>query len=168
MAIKIYATDYRYSGKLTVEGTTASTSPTTGALVVGGGVGSDGQVSAQAFKAFGASAGYELTIALDGTGAKIGHNSGARDIQFQTSSTTRLTIAATGPVTVAQELRVAGDVGGAANQNTLTGTSNLTANSTGVGTIKFKGTTSRDSAGFIKMYAGTTAYYVPVFSGIAG
>lgn len=168
MAIKIYAPDYKHSGKLTVESTTASSSLTTGALIVGGGIGAGGQVNAQAFKAFGAAAGYELTISLDGTGAKIGHNSAARDIQFQTSNTTQLTIAAAGTVTVAQELRVAGDVGGAASQNTLTGASNLTANSTGVGTIKFKGATSRDSSGFLKFYIGTTAYYVPAFSAITG
>lgn len=50
----------------------------------------------------------------------------------------------------------------------LTNASNLAANSTGVGTIKFKGATSRDSTGFIKIYIGTTAYYIPVFSAITG
>jgi hypothetical protein len=64
------------------------------------------------------------------------------------------------------ELRIAGDNGGKASRNTITGVSDLTANSTGVGSIKFKGTTSRDSSGFIKIYIGTTAYYVPVFSAI--
>lgn len=66
------------------------------------------------------------------------------------------------------EVQVDGDVGGASSCNTLTGTSNLTANSTGVGTILFKGTTNRNSAGFIKIYIDTTAYYVPVFSAITG
>jgi len=64
------------------------------------------------------------------------------------------------------ELQVDGDIGGLASTNSLTGISNLTANSTGVGTIKFKGTGSRDSSGFIKVYIGTTAYYVPVFNDI--
>lgn len=68
----------------------------------------------------------------------------------------------------AQEWRASGDAGGAASQTTMTGTSNLTANSTGTGTIKFKGATNRDSSGFIKIYVGTTAYYVPVFSAITG
>jgi hypothetical protein len=66
------------------------------------------------------------------------------------------------------QFRASGDTGGAASTNTLTATSDLTANSTGVGTILFKGTTSRNSAGFIKIYVGTTAYYIPVFSDITG
>jgi hypothetical protein len=66
------------------------------------------------------------------------------------------------------QFRASGDTGGAASTNTLTATSDLTANSTGVGSIKFKGATSRDSTGFIKIYVGTTAYYVPVFSAITG
>ena len=50
----------------------------------------------------------------------------------------------------------------------LTSVSNLTGNSSGVGAIKFKGTTSRDSAGFIKVDVNGTDYYVPVFSAITG
>lgn len=57
---------------------------------------------------------------------------------------------------------------GAANSNTLTGVSDVTANSTGVGTILFKGATSRNSLGFVKMYVGTTAVFVPAFSAITG
>lgn len=66
------------------------------------------------------------------------------------------------------EIRVGGDQGGVANKTSFTNTSDVTANSTGTGTIKFKGATSRDSSGFIKIYIGTTAYYVPVFSAITG
>ena len=66
------------------------------------------------------------------------------------------------------ELRVGGDTGGAASHNTITNVSNVAANSSGVGTILFKGATSRDSAGFVKIYIGTTAYYVPVFTTITG
>lgn len=66
------------------------------------------------------------------------------------------------------ELRIAGDIGGAAATNALTGVSDVTANSSGVGTILFKGTTNRNSTGFIKIYIGTTAYYVPVFAAITG
>lgn len=73
-----------------------------------------------------------------------------------------------GSVSVGGEIRADGDVGGLTSCNTLTGTSDITANSTGVGSIKFKGATSRDSTGFIKIYIGTTAYYVPVFSAITG
>lgn len=50
----------------------------------------------------------------------------------------------------------------------LTSVSNLTGNSTGVGSIKFKGATSRDSAGFVKVDVNGTDYYVPVFSAITG
>lgn len=65
-----------------------------------------------------------------------------------------------------QEVQADGDIGGLAGTNALTGVSNVAANSTGVGTIKFKGTGSRDSSGFIKVYIGTTAYYIPVFNDI--
>lgn len=61
-----------------------------------------------------------------------------------------------------------GDNAGVASTNSLTATSDLTANSTGVGTVLFKGTTNRNSSGFIKIYIGATAYYVPVFSAITG
>jgi|GEM_PF-6712624 len=67
-----------------------------------------------------------------------------------------------------KEIRASGDLGGLTSKNCLTNVSDLTANSTGVGTIKFKGTTARDSSGFIKIYIGTTAYYIPVFSAITG
>jgi hypothetical protein len=69
---------------------------------------------------------------------------------------------------VARQLRATGDAGGTASQTTLTKTADLSSNSTGVGTILFKGTSSRNSAGFIKIYIGTTPYYVPVFDAITG
>jgi len=68
----------------------------------------------------------------------------------------------------ARHLFAAGDNAGLAGTIGLTGTSDVTANSTGVGTIKFKGATSRDSTGFIKIYVGTTAYYIPIWSAITG
>jgi len=75
----------------------------------------------------------------------------------------------------ASRLRVNGDVAagadsgaGLASHTSLTNTADVSANSTGVGSIKFKGATSRDSSGFVKIYIGTTAYYVPVFSAITG
>ena len=68
----------------------------------------------------------------------------------------------------AQALIADGDANGGASTNAFTGTSDITTNSTGVGSIKFKGATSRDSTGFIKVYIGTTAYYVPVFAAITG
>lgn len=66
------------------------------------------------------------------------------------------------------ELRVGGDQGGAAGKTTFTNGSDLTTNSSGVGTVKFKGATNRDSAGFVKCYVGNTAYYIPVFATING
>jgi hypothetical protein len=96
------------------------------------------------------------------SGALINWNNGTYTL---TQSSAILT--ASGSL-VAAELRASGDVGGAASQNALTNVSDVTANSTGVGTILFKGTTSRDSTGFIKIYVGTTAYYIPVFSAISG
>lgn len=66
------------------------------------------------------------------------------------------------------QIRATADTGGVASTTTLTNGSDVTANSTGVGTIAFKGATSRDSTGFIKIYVGTTAYYIPIFSAITG
>lgn len=55
--------------------------------------------------------------------------------------------------------------GGAANTITLTSDNNVGgALSTGVGTIKFSDAINRDSIGFIKIYIGTTAYYIPIFA----
>jgi hypothetical protein len=65
-------------------------------------------------------------------------------------------------------LNAVGDIGGVADSIGFTKTSDLTTNDTGVGTIKFKGATSRDSVGFIKIYIGTTAYYIPCFNAITG
>ena len=43
-----------------------------------------------------------------------------------------------------------------------------TANSTGVGTILFKGATVRNSSGFLKILDGTTARFIPYFDAITG
>lgn len=83
-------------------------------------------------------------------------------------SVDNLLITDAGVLTTRQELRVIGETGGVASANTLTGTSDLTANSTGIGTILFKGATSRNSAGFIKIFIGTTAHYIPAFTAITG
>ena len=73
-----------------------------------------------------------------------------------------------GVLSAGNEIRAGTEVGGSVGRTTFTSTTNLAANSSGVGSILFKGTTSRDSAGFIKIFIGTTAYYVPVFSAITG
>ena len=97
---------------------------------------------------------------------------GALDFRLLNDNTTvkstPIRIGSANQVKFGGEVRVAGDIGGEASTNTLTGASDVTANSTGVGTVKFKGATSRDSAGFLKVYIGTTPYYVPVFSAISG
>jgi hypothetical protein len=69
---------------------------------------------------------------------------------------------------VAGTILVGGDDGGYAGTVGLTNVSDASSNSTGVGSIKFKGTTSRDSYGFLKIYIGTTAVYVPFFTAITG
>lgn len=66
----------------------------------------------------------------------------------------------------AGELSAGSDLGGKASFISLTGVSDTAIRSTGVGTIKFDDATNRDSAGFIKFYVGTTAYYVPMFAAI--
>lgn len=96
------------------------------------------------------------------TQAMVLHGSGGLAVGSSASDPGAASILAQG------EVRADGDTGGQASTNALTGTSDLTTNSSGVGSIKFKGATSRDSAGFIKIYVGTTAYYVPVFSAISG
>lgn len=70
----------------------------------------------------------------------------------------------TGVAVFANEMRARGDTSGESGATTVTNGENTgTARSTGVGTIKFADATDRDNAGFIKIYIGTTAYYVPVF-----
>lgn len=79
-------------------------------------------------------------------------------------------ISATGELRAfkAAAIRLTDDPGGAPSTTTLSSVANTASNSTGAGTIKMKGSTSRDSAGFIKIYIGTTEYWVPVFSAITG
>lgn len=91
------------------------------------------------------------------------------DFELQAAAGKGLVVRKAGGIdtyTKGAEFNASGDLGGIASTNGLTGISNLTTNSTGVGTILFKGTTNRNSSGFIKIYIGTTAYYVPVFSAI--
>lgn len=57
---------------------------------------------------------------------------------------------------------------GFAGAVTLGNTNDLSANSTGIGTILFKGATNRNSSGFWKIFIGVTPYYIPVFSDITG
>lgn len=61
-------------------------------------------------------------------------------------------------VTNATGTGLAGYVSYTGSENTGTG------RSTGIGTIKFADGTSRDCVGFVKIMAGTTAYYAPLFA----
>jgi hypothetical protein len=72
-----------------------------------------------------------------------------------------------GVFVAASEIRASGDVGGAASKTTMTNAIN-TSVSSGTGTVKLCGATSRDSVGFLKFYNGTTAYFVPVWTTITG
>jgi hypothetical protein len=84
---------------------------------------------------------------------------------FQTSNATRLTLTAAGLAQFASSVAVGGDYGGTAGYLTLTNA--LSGISTGTGTVKLAGTTSRNSTGFIKVWAGTTAVWIPYWSNIS-
>ena len=115
--------------------------------------------------------GYDGSAVVIQGGANKGINFCVNNATFGSGNVMTLTSA--GVLDVVSTARVStlyadGDDGGASGTNALTNASNVTANSTGVGSIKFKGATSRDSTGFIKIYVGTTAYYIPIFSAITG
>ncbi len=63
-------------------------------------------------------------------------------------------------------LKAVGDIAGTAGSTSFTNTADLAARSSGQGTIFFNDSTNRSSKGFIKIYIGTTAYYIPVFDAI--
>ena len=67
---------------------------------------------------------------------------------------------------VAGTILIDGDEGGIAGTIGLTDVNDATL-STGNGTVKLKGATNRDSAGFIKMYVGTTTVWVPYWTNIS-
>lgn len=66
---------------------------------------------------------------------------------------------------VAGTLIVDGDEGGVSG--TVGFTDTITGISSGVGTVKMGGTTARDSEQWLKVYFGTTAYYIPCWSNIS-
>ena len=67
---------------------------------------------------------------------------------------------------VAGTILIDGDEGGIAGTIGLTDVNDATL-STGNGTVKLKTATARDSAGFIKMYVGTTTVWVPYWTNIS-
>lgn len=67
----------------------------------------------------------------------------------------------------ATELRASSDVGGEANCTSLTNASQ-TSLSSGTGTVKMLGATNRDCSGWIKIYVGTAARFIPYWSTVSG
>lgn len=65
-------------------------------------------------------------------------------------------------------LSVAADHTGITGAATMTNQFDETANSTGTGTILFKGATNRNSIGFWKILNGASVRYVPLFDTITG
>ena len=122
--------------------------------------------------------GLEITVSELSSGISAGHLGtfsvgSVSSTSFTTTPTTAEqgntfagTIIATDRVRSLGLLTAEGDDTGTASTISFSNVSNVATNSTGTGTIKFKSATSRDSTGFIKIYIGTTAYYVPVFSAI--
>lgn len=67
---------------------------------------------------------------------------------------------------VAGSVTIGADDGGLAGYITYTNASNLST-STGTGTVKLTAGSNRDSNGWVKIYVGATAYYIPVWSNIS-
>lgn len=82
-------------------------------------------------------------------------------------------ITATTTITATEDVRgrslfATGDEGtGVLTQTALTNVSDVTANGAGSFTIKSKSAGSADSTGFIKVWVGTTAYWIPFFANVA-
>lgn len=92
-------------------------------------------------------------------------DTGANYLQVNGAVGAHTLFAVDGRLRVAQgSLSAGGDSGGYAGTNTLSSASNVAARSTGVGTVKFTDAVNRDNIGFIKVYVGVTAYYVPIFA----
>lgn len=99
-----------------------------------------------------------------GTGALQFRNVEAADMIFQTNNATRVTITGAGLAKFASSVAVGGDYGGTAGYMTLT--NQISGKSTGTGTVKLAGTSSRDSDGFVKIYLGTAAVWIPYWANI--
>jgi len=106
-------------------------------------------------------AGHKLTI---GGAATILDTGGTNYLDIKGPSGTHTRFETSGALrAVAGVVAAGGDTGGIAGTNALSSVVNSSARSTGVGTIKFADATARDCAGMLKIYIGTTAYYVPYF-----
>jgi hypothetical protein len=74
----------------------------------------------------------------------------------------------TGRIVADGGLLIGAEPTGVAGKVGYTNTVDNTANSSGVGTIKMKGATSRDSSGFLKILDGATPRLIPYFDAITG
>lgn len=121
------------------------------------------------------------------SGGTIAANRIPADLEFYThpdaassSATLRLTITRNGNLTVAapdsgnaltvsgsvlgSTLYATGDLGGAASSIGFTNVAHVSGVSTGVGSIKMNSANNATNQGFIKIYSGVTAYYIPVWT----
>jgi hypothetical protein len=105
--------------------------------------------------------GYDLVVG----GAETSIDTGTNYFDLKSSAGVLARMETSGLLRIVQgSVAAQGDSGGFAGCNVFTSASNTAARSTGVGTIKFADATARDNVGFIKVYVGTTAYWVPVFA----
>jgi len=112
-------------------------------------------------------------LSLDAQDIVIGHNvTTSTDIIFKGDVTFEDGLETAGVLSsgqiIAPSMILTYDPGGTAGFITFGGNSNASANGAGVGTVKMKGTTSRDSGGFLKFYYGTSAIWIPFFYDITG
>ena len=105
--------------------------------------------------------GYDLTVG----GAATSIDTGTNYFELKSAAGVLARMETSGLLRVVQgSVAAQGDSGGFAGCNVFSSASNTAARSTGVGTIKFADATARDNVGFIKIYVGTTAYWVPIFA----
>ena len=86
------------SGQVEIPATTASTSTTTGALIVGGGVGASGAIRAGGEISI--EGGQFISVSGPSGGTRIRRDGGLNGLDLQTASTSRLFISDSGPVTI--------------------------------------------------------------------
>jgi len=128
----------------------------------------DGGLSTYIARSSGANGGFELRN-YGTTGLTINSRDSA-PVYIKTADTTRMTVAEDGKVGIGvapatQQLKVlgsvavGGDQGGTASYTTLTNAT--VAVSTGTVTVKSRTTGNVNTTGFLKVYVGTAAKYVP-------
>lgn len=129
---------------------TGSLTASTGLVATAGGIAATGTSTINTTGA------ATTSIATGGTGAlNLGNATGNTTITGNVIASSYVSAAT---------LYATGDTGGAALTVGFSDVSNLTANSTGAFTILSKTANNLNSTGFIKIYVGATAYWIPVFS----